>query len=74
MAVINKIIKDSTVSIQIRSGSVLADITFDSNYFQLRTYADGDFEREKGAKQNIQLTKKKAKELRDYLTKFIDER
>ncbi len=58
MAVISKIIKDNTASIQIRSGAVLADITFDNNFFQIRTYADVDFEREKGAKQNIQLTKK----------------
>jgi len=73
MAVISKIIKDNTASIQIRSGAVLADITFDNNFFQIRTYADGDFEREKGAKQNIQLTKEKAIELRDYLTKFIND-
>lgn len=71
MALIGKIIKEKNQSIQLRPGEVIADIVVDKNYLQIRTYAMGDTEREKGSKQNIQLSKNKAQELISYLEQFI---
>lgn len=71
MALIGKIIKDKIDSIKIRPGEVLADVIIEKEYFQLRSYAMGDTERERGSKQNIQLTKSKAIELKNLLEEFI---
>ena len=72
MAVIGEIIKEHQNHINIRGGEVLADVVIDKNYFQIRTYAMGDYDRAKGSKQNIQLTKEKAIELRKLLDQFIE--
>ena len=72
MAVVGKIIKEHQNKINIREGEVLADVVFNKEFFQLRTYAMGDFDRKNGSKQNIQLTKSKAIELREFLDIFIN--
>lgn len=74
MAVIGKIIREHQNHINIRGGEVLADVVTDNNYFQIRTYAMGDYDRQNGSKQNIQLTREKAIELRKLLDKFIGDR
>ena len=74
MAVIGEIIKEHQNHINIRGGEVLADVVTDKDYFQIRTYAMGDYDRKNGSKQNIQLTKDKAIELRNLLDKFIGDR
>jgi len=74
MAVIGEIIKEDQNHINIRGGEVLADVVSDKDYFQIRTYASGDYDRKNGSKQNIQLTKEKAIELRKLLNKFIGDR
>lgn len=71
MAVIGEIIKEHQNHINIRGGEVLADVVISKDFFQLRTYAMGDYDRKNGSKQNIQLTKEKAFELRNMLNKFI---
>lgn len=70
MARIGKIIRENKGTIQIRPSEVIADVIIENDYFQIRTYAAGDTEREKGSKQNIQLTKEKAKELISLLEVF----
>ncbi len=72
MALVGKIIKVNNQSIKLRSGEVVADIIMEREYLQLRTYAMGDTEREKGCKQNIQFSKEKAKELIYLLEQFIN--
>jgi hypothetical protein len=71
MALLGDIIFENTGKIQLRATNVVADIIIDGDYFQLRAYAEGDFNRERGAKQNIQFTRKKAIEFRNFLDKFI---
>ena len=71
MAVLGKIIMVNNEYISIRSGEVIGDIIMDKQYLQLRTYAMGDIDRERGSKQNIQITKEKAKELLKILEEFI---
>jgi len=73
MAVLGKIIRERKDSINLRSGHVVGDIIIEKEYLQLRTYAMGDKERERGSKQNIQFTKDKAKELRDLLDVFLNQ-
>ena len=73
MAIIGKIINEDFNLINTRDGSVLCDITFNKMYFQIRTYAMGDIDRSKGSKQNIQLTKEKAIQIRKYLDEFINQ-
>lgn len=73
MAVLGKVIREKHERINFRSGEVVADVIIDRDYFQLRTYAKGDLERENGSKQNIQLDKDKAIELRDLLNEFIND-
>lgn len=71
MALIGKIIRENNGLIQIRPSEVVADVLIEKDYFQLRSYASGDTEREKGSKQNIQLSKEKAKELIKLLEEFV---
>ena len=71
MAVLGKIIKLNDEHIKLRSGEVFGDVIMERDYFQLRTYSMNDEDRKNGAKQNVQLTKEMAKELRDYLDQFI---
>ena len=71
MAIIGKIINEGPGQVNVRSGEVLADIITDKDFFQIRTYAMGDNDRKNGSKQNIQLTKEKAIELKRLLDKFI---
>lgn len=73
MAVLGKIIKVNNERINLRSGDVVGDVIIERDYLQLRTYAMGDLDRERGSKQNIQFTKEKAREFRDLLNAFIDE-
>ncbi|MET6989136.1 hypothetical protein [Sediminicola arcticus] len=73
MAVLGRIIKVNNEHINLRSGDVVGDVTIEGDYLQLRTYAMGDLERERGSKQNIQFTKEKAREFRDLLNKFLNE-
>lgn len=73
MAVIGEIIKEHQNHINIRGGEVLADVVISKDFFQLRTYAMGDYDRKNGSKQNIQLTKEKAFEIRNMLNKFIED-
>lgn len=73
MAVLGKIIKVNNERINLRSGDVVGDVIIEKDYLQLRTYAMGDLDRERGSKQNIQFTKEKAREFRDLLNVFIDE-
>ncbi|MBZ9786429.1 hypothetical protein LB456_03075 [Psychroflexus sp. CAK57W] len=72
MAVLGRIIKDTESSINVRQGDVVCDVVIEPLWMQLRTYAAGDVNRERGSKQNIQFDKQKAKELRDLLDEFID--
>lgn len=74
MAVVGEIIKEHQNNINIRGGEVLADVVMSKDFFQLRTYAMGDYDRKNGSKQNIQLTKEKALELRNMLNKFIGDK
>jgi hypothetical protein len=74
MAIIGKIVKLNNESINIRPGEVVADIIMDKQYLQIRTYAMGDIDRERGSKQNIQMTKDKALELKEILEKFLQSR
>ena len=71
MGIIGKIINEGQGQINVRSGEVVADVVTDKNFFQIRAYARGDNDRKNGSKQNIQLTKEKAIELRKLLDKFI---
>ena len=73
MAIIGKIINEGPGQVNVRSGEVLADIVTDKDFFQIRTYAMGDYDRKNGTKQNIQLTKEKAVELNKLLQKFIED-
>ena len=73
MAIIGKIINERPGHVNTRPGAVLADIVTDREFFQIRTYAMGDHDRKNGSKQNIQLTKEKAIELRKLLDKFIEQ-
>ena len=72
MAIIGKIINENYTKINTREGHVLCDIAHNKKYFQIRTYAMGDLDRKNGSKQNIQLTKEKAIQIRKYLDEFIN--
>lgn len=72
MAILGKIVKLNNENINIRTGEVVGDIIMDNQYLQLRTYAMGDIDRERGSKQNIQLSKEKALQLKVILEEFID--
>ena len=72
MAVLGRIIRETEDKISIRQGEVIADVIIEKQYMQIRTYAMGDLDRQRGSKQNIQIDKEKAKELRDLLNEFIN--
>ncbi|WP_418637729.1 hypothetical protein [Winogradskyella sp.] len=72
MALLGKIIKEDKFLINIRPGEVVSDVIIEKDYLQLRTYAMGDIDRERGFKQNIQLSKEKAKELIILLEQFVN--
>lgn len=63
---------EKTDKISLRPGSVIGDVIIEKEYLQLRTYAMGDNNRERGSKQNIQFSKEKAKEFKEILEKFLD--
>ena len=72
MAIVGKVINEKEGRINTRQGEVLADVVYDKDFFQIRTYAIGDKDRTNGSKQNIQLTRDKAIELKKLLDVFID--
>lgn len=73
MAVIGKIVLEKDLnSVNLRKGDVVADVVISKEYFQIRTYAFGDEDRTNGSKQNIQLDKVKALEVRNLLNKFLE--
>jgi hypothetical protein len=74
MALVGKIITENTGKIKLKATDVVVDVIVDGDYLQLRAYAEGDAERERGGKQNIQFTREKAIEFRDILNKFIDKK
>lgn len=71
MALLGKILIEKTDKIKLRSGSVLGDVIFEKEYLQLRTYAMGDTEMQKGSTQNIQFNKEKALEFKEILENFL---
>ncbi|WP_026945686.1 hypothetical protein [Algoriphagus marincola] len=72
MALLGEILIEKTDKISLRPGSVIGDVIIEKEYLQLRTYAMGDNNRERGSKQNIQFSKEKAKEFKEILEKFLD--
>lgn len=73
MAVIGRIIRETENRIQIRPGDVLCDVIIEKNWMQIRTYKSNDNDRMDGAKQNFQIDKKRARQLRDLLDEFINQ-
>lgn len=73
MAVLGEIVKLNNEHIKTRNGFVVGDVVIEKEYLQLRTYAMGDVERDRGSKQNIQFNKDSAKEFRDLLNIFLEE-
>ncbi|MDW5289276.1 hypothetical protein [Formosa sp. PL04] len=73
MAIIGKIINEQFGKINTREGEVLCDIIHDHEFFQIRTYSMADSDRKNGSKQNIQLTKEKAIQLKKHLEDFINQ-
>lgn len=71
MAILGRIIKEKNERLNIRLGEVVGDIIMDREYLQLRTYAMGDQNKERGSKQNIQFTKQKAREFKEILEEFL---
>lgn len=67
MAILGRIIKETESRINTRQGDVVGVVIIEPLWMQIRTYAAGDINREWGSKQNIQLDRNKAKELRDLL-------
>ena len=50
---------------------VIGDYCFNNDFFQIRTYKKGDFEKKEASKQNLQIDRKMAKELYELLGKFL---
>lgn len=73
MALLGEITIEQTDKISLRAGSVIGDVIIEKNYLQLRTYAMGDKNRERGSKQNIQFSKERAIEFKALLEKFINQ-
>jgi len=71
MAVLGKLIREKEDSVNIRLGDVIGDVIIERHWMQLRTYRMGDLDRSRGSKQNIQLDKDKAIELRNLLDEFL---
>ncbi len=61
MALINKFILDNSISIKVRAGEVISDVFFNDSYFQLRTYGDGDKEREGDQNKTFNSLRKRQK-------------
>ena len=72
MALLGKILIEKTDKINLKPGSVLGDVIIEKEYLQLRTYAMGDNEKERGSKQNIQFNKEKALEFLNILESFLN--
>lgn len=72
MALLGEIKIEKTDKISLRVGSVLADVVIEKDFLQLRTYAMGDKNRERGSKQNIQFSKEKAMEFKEILERFLE--
>lgn len=72
MALIGKIIQENTGKIKLKATGVVIDVLIEGDYLQIRAYAQGDLDREKGGKQNIQFTREKAIEFREILDSFIE--
>lgn len=53
--------------------AVSADYSFNENYFQIRTYKEGDVNRNDTSKQNIQFDREKAQELISLLNDFLNQ-
>lgn len=53
--------------------AVSADYCFNESAFQIRTYKNGDVLRAEGSKQNIQLNREMALELKNRLQEFLDQ-
>jgi len=70
MAIITNLVHTNDV-IQTRTHTS-ADYCSNNTYFQIRTYAQNDINRENGAKQNIQISREAAQELITLLEQFID--
>ena len=73
MAVIGKFIVERNVNPNSNNGVVVADVAFSNECFRLRSYKFGDDDRTEGSKQNIQLNREKAIELRNLLDEFINQ-
>lgn len=71
MAIIKGFIKEKN-NISVRSNTV-ADYTFDEEYLQIRSYKDKDFNIIDSSKQNIQLDRVMAKELKGLIDEFLDQ-
>ena len=71
MALIGEIIRDKIDRINIRGGQVVADVIIEKDYIQFRTYKMGDTDRQEGSKQNIQLNREKALEVKRLLEEFL---
>lgn len=72
MALLGEIKFENTDKITLRPGSVVADVIIEKDYLQLRTYAMGEKNKERGSKQNIQFSREKAKEFIKILQFFLD--
>lgn len=71
MAVIKKFFIRPRKDLRINS-DVVADLSFDKELFQIRTYKAGDDNRSENTKQNLQLTRDGAKELIKHLQSFLE--
>lgn len=72
MAVIKKFFIKPHKDLKMHS-DVVADLSFDKDLFQIRTYKAGDDNRSENTKQNLQLTKEGARELIKHLRSFLGE-
>ena len=72
MAKLGRIIIEKEDNINLRIGEVIGDVIIERDFLQLRTYAMNDLSRERGSKQNVQFSKEKAREFRDFLNEFIN--
>ncbi|TWJ17618.1 hypothetical protein JN12_03013 [Geobacter argillaceus] len=71
MAVIKKFFIKQVGTLRIHS-DVVADLSYDQNLFQIRTYKAGDDSRSENTKQNLQLTREGANELIKHLQDFLE--
>ena len=71
MAVIKKFFLKQRRYLRVHS-DVVADLSYNEELFQIRTYKAGDDNCKENTKQNLQLTKEGAAELIKYLNNFLD--